>query len=110
MMETGGSMGLGGLRVLQALRRALEGLVTVRLADPSISARDVYCGIVAFSLDGLRVAFYFDCADLDYCEWAEDGAGQRGEFDGWFDQGEEPVAMLDEVDQERLRQLLVEAV
>lgn len=101
---------LSGQRVLQALRGALDGNLKVRLADPAISASDVYCGLVVFVLDGLRVAFYFDCSDLDYCEWAEDEAGHRGELDSWFDQGEEPVAMLDEVDQERLRQLLVAAV
>jgi hypothetical protein len=103
-------MGLSGLRVLRALRRALDGLVVVRLAEPVIKPADLYCGVAVFAIDGLKVAFYFDCGDLDYCEWAEDEDGQRGDFDGWYDRGEEPVALLDEAEQNRLMNLLVEAV
>jgi hypothetical protein len=101
---------LSGERVLQALRRALEGLVVVRLADPVIKPADLYCGVVVFAIDGLRVAFYIDCGDLDYCDFAEDEAGQRGEFDSWYDRGEEPVAMLDQSDQNRLMNILLAAV
>ncbi|MGM3218187.1 DUF7693 family protein [Pseudomonas sp. PhalM4] len=71
---------LSGDRVLERLRGVLEGRVEVKLADPAISASGVDHGIVAFVLDGMRVAFYFDCGDLDYCEWAETPEGDRGEI------------------------------
>lgn len=109
-MELGGMTGLSGEIVLERIRGALDGQVPVWLADPAISAKGVENGIVAFDQAGMQVAFYFDGGDLDYCQWAEDRGGQRGEFDHWYDLGTEPVAMLDEADQERLRGLLVAAV
>lgn len=110
LMEVAGVVELGGGAVLERIRAVLDGQVPVWLADPAISAKGVDHGVVAFDLAGMQVAFYFDCGDLDYCQWAEDRGGQRGEFDRWYDLGTEPVAMLDEADQERLRELLVAAV
>jgi hypothetical protein len=63
-------------------------------------------GLVTVDIDDLQVCFYIDDGQLDYAEWAVDLAGQRGEFSEWYDLGTEPVAQLDEVDQERLRKLI----
>ena len=106
-------MELSGFRVLKAFRAALDGRVKVRRVDGPAGLFSVWelgHGVVTVDIDELRVCFYIDDGFLDYCEWAEDHAGQRGEFSGWFDSGTEPVAQLSLADQERLRQLIESAV
>lgn len=101
---------LGGGAVLARIRAVLDGQVPVWLADPAISAKGVENGIVAFDLAGMQIGFRFDAGNLTRCEWAESPAGDRGEFSRWYDLGAEPVAMLDEADQVRLRELMVDVV
>ncbi len=105
--------GLSGDRVLEACRAVLDGRAMVRRVDGPVGEYTVWQmghGLLTVDIEDLRICFYIDDGQPDYCEWAEDRAGQRGDFSTWYDLGTEPIARLSEVDQEQLRQRLAEAV
>lgn len=105
-MET---VGLSGERVLRAFRAVLDGSVLVRRVEGPVGKFTVWeigHGLITVDIDDLRICFYIDDGLLDYCEWAEDLDGHRGEFRAWDDSGTEPVARLSEVDQKQLRKLI----
>jgi hypothetical protein len=99
------ALGLSGLRVLEALRAALAGQVPIQPVHGPVGKYtlwEVGHGLVTVDIDDLRVCFYIDDGFLDYCEWAVDKAGQRGNFERWSELGTEPVAQLSQDDQKRL--------
>lgn len=100
---------LSAQRVLEACKAALEGRAMIRQVDGPVGEFTVWevgHGLIKVDIEDLRICFYIDDGQLDYCEWAEDRGGLRGEFDHWYDLGTEPVAQLSEVDQEQLRKLI----
>ncbi|WP_446731562.1 DUF7693 family protein [Pseudomonas sp. OTU5201] len=97
---------LSGHEVAQLLRDALLGKVEVRLATPGMTWRGAYCGIVEFRIEGWLVAFFNDCASLDYCEYAHAPDGRAGTFESWDEAGEEPIALLTDAEQFALATLL----
>lgn len=92
--------------MVSLLHRAITGQVTLRLENPELSWGKTYCGVVGFQTNGWTLRFYNDCNSLDYCDSATDPDGRIGTFDGWHATGEEPVALLCEVEQRALEDLL----
>jgi len=85
-------------------RRVLRKEVGIKLADPAWSWDRAYCGNVEFIIHELagpaaqpwRVVIFNDCAELDYVASATAPDGRAGEFDQWYDQGGDPIALLAE--------------
>ncbi len=96
---------IAGHEVAQLLREAIVGRLKVRLEDPAISWRGVYCGLIYFRIAGWRLRFFNDCNSLDYCDSAESPDGQIGTFSVWLNNGEEPVSLLNEAEQRALYEL-----
>lgn len=95
-----------GHEVVEQIRRALRREVGVTLAHPARTWDRTYCGDVAFVVGDWHMEFYNDCNELDYCAAAATPDGRRGDFEAWWDAGQEPVESLTPDEHARFEALL----
>jgi hypothetical protein len=99
---------LSGIEVVEQLRRALRGEVAIALAD-NRGWNDTYAGDCAFHVSDWRIVFFNDCDELDYCDCATSPDGRTGDFDCWWDESTEPVALLTDSERCSLESMLESA-
>ena len=86
-------MRIPGAEIVALFRRVLSG-ESVIFPD-GISWDDVWAGNFHCHIDGYSVVIFNDCGECDYVDSATAPDGRTGDFDSWYDGGDEPVAMLE---------------
>lgn len=70
----------------------------MKLIDPRCTWNWVYAGNVKFEIAGYRVVIFNDCDQLDYVDSVVTPDDRTGDFEDWYNQGEEPVSLLAEAE------------
>ena len=73
------------------------------------SWNDAFAGNAHIRIDGYDLLIFNDCLELDYVDTATAPDGRTGDFDKWFDDGDEPVSLINQEEVARMERILEEA-
>lgn len=93
---------VSGYEIAAVLRQVGRGEIAVKLVDSGWPWNRVYAGNVAFEIAGYRLVIFNDCDELDYIDSVVTPDDRVGDFEEWYINGEEPVSLLTEAEQQAI--------
>jgi hypothetical protein len=102
--ETSAVGRIPGQEIAELFRRALRG--EAKIFTEGSSWTEIYASNVDVRIDGYELVIFNDCNQVDYVDSAIAPDGRCGDFDEWWNVGEEPVDLLTDEEQTLLGALM----
>lgn len=96
-----------GVEIAELFRQAIRGEIEV--VAVGYSWEDAFAGNSRIRMGGYDMLIFNDCYELDYVDSATSPDGRTGDFDTWYDNGDEPVALLSSTEVAAMESILENA-